>query len=461
MESDAVDCTATSSTTTCPSLSVSASSNHTPISTVDVPTPSPNSCHATTSREDMDCQENSHTRPQRNTSASKRDVANEVRHKRRKSRPGDSGCPVCGLTIRAGEMDAHLTQELDKLSRLPQSRPLSQRAPTASPAPASSSSTPSSSSSSSSSEGAAATTLTRARQPVGSQGRGTGWETYQRVKNNRQVRVRVKRRRVGGQDGDVTCPVCGKWASADDSDDIHSHIDECLRRVEDEDVEVEDEGDVEYEEYTWCGQTRVRATQMLRAEGQLHALGTKVERGSEDELVEVCDDADNDTYGPSQYTDGDLSGHGFHTDSDSDPGLPNNHDATSSDRKNTTPSYDGLDVCDASTTLSTSSSSHVDGLCPTSSGVGNEEGGSSSSSSNGGGAVVEALRARVLELEHTTTRGRYTCRVCHGEYETPLVSVVCWHVHCEQCWLPALAAKKLCPQCSVITGPSDLRRVYL
>lgn len=33
--------------------------------------------------------------------------------------------------------------------------------------------------------------------------------------------------------------------------------------------EGEDE-DVDVEEYEWCGETRVRATQMLRAEGQLH-----------------------------------------------------------------------------------------------------------------------------------------------------------------------------------------------
>lgn len=39
---------------------------------------------------------------------------------------------------------------------------------------------------------------------------------------------------------------------------------------EDEEVDVEGDADDQYEEYEWCGQTRVRATQMLRAEGQLH-----------------------------------------------------------------------------------------------------------------------------------------------------------------------------------------------
>lgn len=48
----------------------------------------------------------------------------------RKPRPGESWCPVCGVTLRAGELESHLTHELDKLARLPQTRPLAQRTPT-------------------------------------------------------------------------------------------------------------------------------------------------------------------------------------------------------------------------------------------------------------------------------------------------------------------------------------------
>ncbi|XP_064094934.1 E3 ubiquitin-protein ligase Rnf220-like [Macrobrachium nipponense] len=101
---------------------------------------------------------------------------------------------------------------------------------------------------------------------------------------------------------------------------------------------------------------------------------------------------------------------------------------------------------------------------------GEDEGSDSlrSSFQSGGGVVgagvgptMEALRARVRELEEERLMGRYSCRVCHGDYDKPVVSISCWHVHCETCWLHALAAKKLCPQCSVITSTSDLRRVYL
>ncbi|KNE57562.1 hypothetical protein AMAG_03259 [Allomyces macrogynus ATCC 38327] len=74
--------------------------------------------------------------------------------------------------------------------------------------------------------------------------------------------------------------------------------------------------------------------------------------------------------------------------------------------------------------------------------------------------VVEALKARVAELEAQTAE-MPRCRICWGVPNTPVVSAVCWHVHCEACWLTALGAKKVCPQCRVIMRPEDLRRVYI
>ncbi|GFS57182.1 e3 ubiquitin-protein ligase Rnf220 [Nephila pilipes] len=53
------------------------------------------------------------------------------------------------------------------------------------------------------------------------------------------------------------------------------------------------------------------------------------------------------------------------------------------------------------------------------------------------------------------------CHICLGLYKTPVVSVCCWHVHCETCWLKALGTKRLCPQCDTITSPTDLRRIHL
>lgn len=53
------------------------------------------------------------------------------------------------------------------------------------------------------------------------------------------------------------------------------------------------------------------------------------------------------------------------------------------------------------------------------------------------------------------------CKICMSPYSTPLASTVCWHVHCETCWLLALGTKRLCPQCKVIVSPGDLRKLYL
>ncbi|XP_066980293.1 E3 ubiquitin-protein ligase RNF220-like [Macrobrachium rosenbergii] len=469
---------------------------------------------------------------------------------KKSSGPRESECPVCGITLRAGKVDAHLQLEISKLVRLPQSRPLSQRTPSvsaASPGVCVDDAVPSTSSS------YTAEVCNTPRLKEKSVRKGADWQKYERIKCSRQARSREKRRRGtsadeaqeegGGAGGERECPVCDKTFAVDE---IERHITRCLRQAEtefeDEEVDVEgDEGD-EYEEYEWCGVTRVRATTLLD-EGQLHAIGTKVERGSEDEMVDVCDD-DAEAFGPSQYTDKDLSSldendRPSNQDSDSydqPDGLGNlTHSQESSNQLTsavpTTNSTGGSELQPSQVTSAggaiknsppsslgdfEASLSSSAGQCitrdsnlrilqnkntevgidtvnsPSSSvsqkdsnnecetdiiseensrlSLGEDEGNDSVRATSqgggvavgvGGGPTMEALRARVRELEEERLTGRYSCRVCHGDYEKPVVSISCWHVHCETCWLHALAAKKLCPQCSVITSTSDLRRVYL
>ncbi|KAK6468985.1 E3 ubiquitin-protein ligase Rnf220-like [Huso huso] len=75
---------------------------------------------------------------------------------------------------------------------------------------------------------------------------------------------------------------------------------------------------------------------------------------------------------------------------------------------------------------------------------------------------AESLRAQISALtRRLQQRELYHCHVCLGSYSVPVASIQCWHIHCEDCWLRSLGLKKLCPQCSTITSPADLRRVYL
>lgn len=74
--------------------------------------------------------------------------------------------------------------------------------------------------------------------------------------------------------------------------------------------------------------------------------------------------------------------------------------------------------------------------------------------------VIEALKAKIREYENSI-RNKSKCLICIDEFRVPVVSICCWHVHCEECWLRTLGARKLCPQCNMITSPADLRRIYM
>ena len=78
-------------------------------------------------------------------------------------------------------------------------------------------------------------------------------------------------------------------------------------------------------------------------------------------------------------------------------------------------------------------------------------------------SISKLKNNRIAELkrENKILRQSALCNICLNTYVTPVVSTACWHVHCEQCWLRALGAKKLCPQCKIIVQPKHLRKIYL
>lgn len=74
--------------------------------------------------------------------------------------------------------------------------------------------------------------------------------------------------------------------------------------------------------------------------------------------------------------------------------------------------------------------------------------------------IIEALKEKIREYE-AIIKNKSKCLICMDEFRVPVVSICCWHVHCEECWLRTLGARKLCPQCNMITSPTDLRKIYM
>lgn len=74
--------------------------------------------------------------------------------------------------------------------------------------------------------------------------------------------------------------------------------------------------------------------------------------------------------------------------------------------------------------------------------------------------IINSLKSRIRDLEKNS-KNKIKCLICLEDPKDPAVSVCCWHVHCEMCWLRTLGSRKLCPQCNLITTPTDLRRIYM
>jgi hypothetical protein len=305
------------------------------------------------------------------------------RNKRKLSEP--ICCPVCSVTLRISEVQSHFVLEIDKLSKIPSTKHKSngRNAP----------------SSSNTSDNNADKT----------------WETFQKVRLNRQNRHRSKTKKRKAEE--IVCPICNKEAP----EEITLHVEKCLRRTERNESESDESIDVEaFEEYEWAGQSRVRITSLLP--GGVINLGTSISMTEEDEDLNVDGD-DAQTYGSPQYSERDVI---------LLPGDPENialrKAVIGEDPKRMQPEEN-------------------DGL----------------TAQPKGDPLVEVLKNRIRELESKEKNREeiYKCLICMERYRTPVISVCCWHVHCEQCWLQTLGAKKLCPQCNMITSPADLRKIYM
>lgn len=351
-------------------------------------------------------------------------------------------CPVCGVTVRAGELESHFLQELDRLYKMsPAGRARRSHGPHAQ-------------------HGAAANAPAGPPRPgnIGSTADGTAegrWETYQRIKANRTSRLRIKNRKRKADE--ATCPVCNERFQGS-VEELNLHVEHCLRKnggVADEDENVDVEGDGEtFEEYEWAGQKRVRASSLLQGGYAGAGMVTSSSRGgagAEDEDGELVVDGDETaTYGPPQYSEADVVPPTDEADRDALREAVLSPDGHATPR----PSSSTTDPDDRDKDKDREADDQLNMTPPA-------EGGAEGAPAN---PTLEALKRRIRELElesKAATVDKLKCLICMERYKKPAISICCWHVHCEQCWLHTLGAKKLCPQCNMITSPSDLRRIYL
>ncbi|XP_069050142.1 E3 ubiquitin-protein ligase RNF220 isoform X9 [Lepisosteus oculatus] len=349
-------------------------------------------------------------------------------------------------------------------------------------------------------------------------------ETFLRVRANRQTRLNArigKMKRRKPEDGQV-CPLCGT-ALAGTELEMSRHVEQCLFKrdgacgAEEDSAEMEGENGNRFEEYEWCGQKRVRATSLL--EGGFRGSGFVTCNSKENHDSDADLDVDGDDtleYGKAQYTEADII-----PCSGEEPGEAKEREAlrgavlnggTPSNR--ITPEFSKW-ASDEMPSTSNGESSKQDASTATMQKT-CKNSDIEKITEDSTVTTFEALKARIRELERQLSRGdRYKCLICmrkrfqtsaedknlepeinksesrgakrlplniyclyrgylmgsggikqllppmRDSYTMPLTSIQCWHVHCEECWLRTLGAKKLCPQCNTITSPGDLRRVYL
>ncbi|XP_066478977.1 E3 ubiquitin-protein ligase RNF220 isoform X3 [Tiliqua scincoides] len=367
-------------------------------------------------------------------------------------------CPICQVLLRPGELQEHMEQELEKLTQLNISKNSILKDVMAPGTPKSILL-----SASIKREGDSPTASPHSSDDIHHSDR---YQTFLRVRANRQTRLnarigKMKRRK---QDEGQVCPLCSRPLSGSE-EERSRHVEQCLAKregscmMEDDSVDIENENGNRFEEYEWCGQKRIRATTLL--EGGFRGSGFVMCSGKENPDSDADLDVDGDDtleYGKPQYTEADII-----PCTGEEPGEAKEREAlrgavlnggTPSTR--ITPEFSKW-ASDEMPSTSNGESSKQEPMQKTCKNSDIEK-----ITEDSAVTTFEALKARVRELERQLSRGdRYKCLICMDSYTMPLTSIQCWHVHCEECWLRTLGAKKLCPQCNTITSPGDLRRIYL
>ncbi|XP_055111296.1 E3 ubiquitin-protein ligase RNF220 isoform X1 [Symphalangus syndactylus] len=369
-------------------------------------------------------------------------------------------CPICQVLLRPSELQEHMEQELEQLAQLPSSKNSLLKDAMA---PGTPKSLLLSASIKREGESPTASPHPSATDDLHHSDR---YQTFLRVRANRQTRLnarigKMKRRK---QDEGQVCPLCNRPLAGSEQE-MSRHVEHCLSKregscmAEDDAVDIEHENNNRFEEYEWCGQKRIRATTLL--EGGFRGSGFIMCSGKENPDSDADLDVDGDDtleYGKPQYTEADVI-----PCTGEEPGEAKEREALRGAVLNGGPPSTRITsefskwASDEMPSTSNGESSKQEAMQKTCKNSDIEK-----ITEDSAVTTFEALKARVRELERQLSRGdRYKCLICMDSYSMPLTSIQCWHVHCEECWLRTLGAKKLCPQCNTITAPGDLRRIYL
>ncbi|XP_047671488.1 E3 ubiquitin-protein ligase RNF220a isoform X5 [Tachysurus fulvidraco] len=419
-------------------------------------------------------------------------------------------CPICQVLLRPGELQEHMEQEMERLTHLHISK---------NPSPKDLSTAPGTPKSLLLSVHIKREGESPVISPLSSDDphHSDRYQTFLRVRANRQTRLnarigKLKRRKP--EDGQV-CPLCSAPLEGT-VEEMNKHVEECLLKreggIEDDQADMEGENGTRFEEYEWCGQKRIRATSLL--EGGFRGTGFAMCSAKESHDSDADLDVDGDDtleYGKAQcrYTEADIipcSGEDQGETKEREAlrgavlngGMPSNRitpefskwasdvhslrggvcvSAEMPSTSNGESSKQEASSASTSTVPRTCKNSEIENvsdfynwpapalnanLFAPSKAFRRLSPFPSRITEDSTGTTLEALKARIRELEKQILRGdRYKCLICMDSYTAPLTSIQCWHVHCEECWLRTLGNKKLCPQCNTITSPGDLRRVYL
>uniref|UniRef100_A0A1Q3F0S4 Putative e3 ubiquitin-protein ligase n=1 Tax=Culex tarsalis TaxID=7177 RepID=A0A1Q3F0S4_CULTA len=377
--------------------------------------------------------------------------------RQRKPKSDPLCCPICGVTLRSSEIDQHFALEVDRLDKI--LKPKQNLAASAGcyGGESSSPAVPGGGAGPSGSGGGGGGGLANGHVENGEPSTVVNpdecWGTYQKIKNNRQARLKMKSRKRKTEDN--ICPICNKTVL----EELTAHVDACLRKSEvngsnggtasrvtdsdDDDASIDVEGGENFEVYEWAGQTRVRTTSSLHQSGSFASTTVRVTNADDTDDELNVDGDETQIYGPPQYSERDI----IYPIADNRylRGLVMANEPVTLKRR--------LDLPDNSTAGEGPSRAHQ----PSTSALQQQP-----QIENGQHAdqIIESLKSKVREYEGYI-QNRPKCLICMDDFRKPVVSICCWHVYCEECWLHTLGAKKLCPQCSMITSPADLRRIYL